>query len=84
MLEGPLFYKMMVMLDSKCFTNGPASESKVAIQAPPLLFCFEILPGGAIRVSSPGEGVKGGPCPQKAKVRVVPRETAGTSQLALW
>ena len=50
---------MMVMLDGKCFTNGPASESKVAIRAPYLLFCFDILPGGAIRVSSPGEGAKG-------------------------
>ena len=42
-LEDLLFCKMMVMLDGKCFTNGPASESKVAIWAPYLLFCFDIL-----------------------------------------
>lgn len=72
----------MVMLDGKCFTNGPASESKVAIWAPYLLFCFEILPGGAVRVSSPGESAKGGPSPQRAEVRVEPREKAGTSQQA--
>ena len=29
-------------------------------------------------MSSPGQGAKGGPSPQRAKVRVVPQETAGT------
>ena len=29
-------------------------------------------------MSSPGQGAKGRPSPQRAKVRVVPQETAGT------
>ena len=33
-------------------------------------------------MSSPGEGAKGGPSPQRAEVSVEPREKAGTSQLA--
>ena len=71
-LEGPWFYKMMVMLDGKCFKNCTYSENKVAIHAHSLLFCFEVLPHGAIKVRMP----QGGASPYRAGIQVEAWERA--------
>lgn len=71
-LEGSRFYKMMGMLDGKCFKNCTYSENKVAIHAHSLL-----LFGSFAAWSNPGEDATGwGFPPNRDGIRVEARERA--------